>query len=173
MFSCPFRWTRFLLFTGSFNQAEAAAIHAEQFNLDPDSYLPTTRSTVEVGQLIPASVYVHARRLKRRLRAEMLEIFADADCLIAPTSSDQAPRLGNRSALPLGDPSFQSVWTCFGLPNLTFPTTLGKERLPHAIQLIGRPSTDFALLRVGSWCEKAFDQLPSPLQESDDATENT
>jgi aspartyl-tRNA(Asn)/glutamyl-tRNA(Gln) amidotransferase subunit A len=137
---------------------EVAAVHAEQYATLAEHYTPGLRSNIEVGQLLPGAAYVQATRLRRRFRGPMLELAESVDGLVAPTARNLPP---DRSST--GDPSFQSVWTLFGLPNMSLPTGLSPERLPHAIQIVGRPFEERRLLQVAAWCEARFDPLPSPL----------
>lgn len=146
------------------HNGESAAIHYEQYSQEHDHYLPTVRTNVEVSELLPAALYVHARRWKRRLRPMMAELLSGIDALVAPTSSDTAPRIdAGRASHRLGDPSFQIPWTCFGLPNITLPTDVGMNHLPNALQFIGGAFADARVLRTASWCEKVFGSPASPL----------
>jgi amidase len=92
-------------------------------------------------------------------------MFDECDVLIAPTSSDKPPARGlENHPLPLGDPSFQVPWTCFGLPNVTLPTAVGSDGLPDAVQLVGKPLAEARLLQIAAWCESAFGPLPTPIE---------
>lgn len=142
------------------HNGEASAIHFEQYSEYSDFYLPTVRANVEVNQLLPAALYVHAKRWKNRLRPAMEAMFGEVDVLVAPTSSDRPPRIdvgdvNNR----MGDPSFQIMWTCFGFPNISLPTRIGDDNLPDAIQLIARPFEESRLLRAAAWCEATLGPL--------------
>jgi aspartyl-tRNA(Asn)/glutamyl-tRNA(Gln) amidotransferase subunit A len=146
------------------HNGESAAIHFDQFAREEDHYFPTVRANVQTSELLPAALYVHARRWKRRLRPMLESVFEHYDALIAPTSSDKAPRVDNsEGSHRMGDPSFQVPWTCFGLPNLTLPTGIGRDNLPDALQVIGGSMADARVLAVGQWCEEVFGRLPSPL----------
>lgn len=138
--------------------SEAAAIHAEQHTRLAEQYFRGLRAFVETGQLVPAPAYVHARRLRRRMRAGMVELVGGYDALIGPTVSNLPP-----DPTTTGDPSFQSIWTLFGFPNVSLPTSLSEDRLPHAIQMVGQHFGERALVGVAAWCEARFDPLPLPL----------
>jgi aspartyl-tRNA(Asn)/glutamyl-tRNA(Gln) amidotransferase subunit A len=144
---------------------ESASLHFDQFSRESEHYRPTVKASLEVSELVPAAVYVHAKRWKRELRPGLLRMFDECDVLIAPTSSDKPPARGlEKHPLPLGDPSFQVPWTCFGLPNVTLPTGVGNDGLPDAVQLIAKPLTEGRLLQVGAWCEIVFGPLPTPIE---------
>jgi aspartyl-tRNA(Asn)/glutamyl-tRNA(Gln) amidotransferase subunit A len=144
---------------------ESASLHFDQYSRESEHYRPTVKASLEVSELVPAAVYVHAKRWKRELRPGLLRMFDECDVLIAPTSSDKPPARGLEShPLPLGDPSFQVPWTCFGLPNVTLPTAIGSDGLPDAVQLVGKPLAEARLLQIAGWCESAFGPLPTPLE---------
>lgn len=129
-------------------------LHAEH----AEHYRPIIRSQLECGQLIPAPVYLHATRLRRRFRAQMLDMFdGGIDGLIAPTASNLPP---DRSST--GDSSFQMPGTMFGFPICSLPTGIGSEGLPHSVQIISRPFEDKALLQYAAWCEQIFDPISIP-----------
>lgn len=138
--------------------SEASAVHAEQHGCLAEHYRPGLRAFIETGQLVPASAYVQARRLRRRMRAQMIDFVASSDAVIGPTVSNLPPDL-----VTTGDPSLQSIWTLFGFPNVTLPTVLSPERLPHAIQIVGHHFQERDLLRTAAWCEARFDPLAAPV----------
>jgi aspartyl-tRNA(Asn)/glutamyl-tRNA(Gln) amidotransferase subunit A len=141
------------------SRSELAAIHAEQYSNFAEHYEPNLRAHIEVGQLLPASVYVHAKRLQRRFRLQILHLVETVDGLVAPTASGLPPQRSSGT----GDPSFQTIWSLCGLPNITLPTGLSEERLPYAVQIIGRPFAEGRLLGIAAWAEKVFGHLPPPL----------
>lgn len=137
---------------------EGATVHAEQHAALAEHYAPGSRGNVEVGQLLPAAAYVHALRLRRRLRAQMDDLLSPVDALLCPTANNLPP-----DPSTTGNYSFQTIWTLFGYPSLTLPSGLSAERLPLALQVVGRLFDDRSVLRVGAWCEAVFGPLPAPL----------
>lgn len=79
-------------------ECEQAEVHAEQLRDLPEHYETGLRARLEVGQLLPAVAYLHAARLRRRLRIEMLEMMSSLDGIIAPgrVHSPGAYRRGHR-----------------------------------------------------------------------------
>lgn len=138
---------------------ESAAVHGEQYGAMPEHYRPDIAANIEVGQVIPAAVYIHATRLRRRYRAEMTGFVNRFDGLIGPTASNVAPK----RSINVGDPSFQVFISLFGFPNISLPTSLGTAGLPHALQIVARPFAERELLRIASWAEGVFDPLPLPM----------
>ncbi|MBI4504476.1 MAG: amidase [Chloroflexi bacterium] len=138
--------------------SEGAAVHAEQVVRLAEHYGPTVRAYIEAGHLLPAALYMHAMRLRRRYRAQLIELVERFDALVGPTVANLPP-----DPSTTGDASFQSIWTLFGFPNISLPTALSPEGLPHALQLIGCHFGERALLRNAAWSERVFGALPAPL----------
>ncbi len=142
--------------------SEGAAIHSEQFAHHHKDYLPTVRERFEISQLIPAAAYVQAKRLHRRLRPLIIAMFTGVDAIVAPTSSEMAPRRDNNAlSNRLGSSSFQIPSSCFGYAAISLPTGIGESNLPYALQLITAPFKESALLRTAAWCEAVLPMLPS------------
>lgn len=133
--------------------AECAMVHKEAFSRWPDDYAPNVRARIECGQLIPASAYLQAQRLRRRFRADVeMMMAASFDVLLTAATPTPAPE----DLTTTGDPVFQAPWTTAGLPVLNLPTGLSQSGLPLGIQLIGQGWDEEALLRAGMWVERTL-----------------
>jgi aspartyl-tRNA(Asn)/glutamyl-tRNA(Gln) amidotransferase subunit A len=132
-------------------QSEVAAIHAARHAAQTDAYAPRLRAYIETGALIPAPVYLHAQRLRERLQPGVLALLGKFDAFLLPTVSNLAPFRDTT-----GDPSFQAIWTLFGLPALTLPSGLSPDGLPFALQLVAPPFAEAPLLASAAWCERAL-----------------
>ena len=133
--------------------SECAMVHAETFAEQPDEYAPLVRSRIECGALIPASAYVQAQRLRRRLRADIEAALAVShDVLLMPATPTPAPA----DLTTTGDPVFQAPWTACGLPLLNLPAGLDSSGLPVGVQLAGRGWDEETLLRAGRWVERTL-----------------
>jgi aspartyl-tRNA(Asn)/glutamyl-tRNA(Gln) amidotransferase subunit A len=144
------------------SNSEAASNHAEQFARHSEYYLPTVRANFEVAHLIPSMAYLQARRVHRKIRPLMRTMFDDVDAIVAPTSSDMAPRVDNSALKPLGDTTLQIASSAFGYPGITLPTGLAPNNLPYALQLFSPPYSEIALLRAAAWCEQALPPIGMP-----------
>jgi aspartyl-tRNA(Asn)/glutamyl-tRNA(Gln) amidotransferase subunit A len=139
-------------------QTEAAANHWQLLEQHPGAFRPRLRAYVEVGRLLPGASYVHAQRLRQRIRADLLRRVRGFDALLLPTATDVAP-------LPetTGDPSLQAPFTLVGFPSISLPSgVLADGNLPFAIQLVGAPDQDARLLAVATWCERTLPPMPAP-----------
>ena len=138
-------------------QSETAAAHAQLHRQYPEAYRPKLRASIEVGQLIPAAAYVHAQRVRRRIRSEVDRLLRGLDGLLAPAAPNLPPDLSTT-----GDASFQSPWSLVGLPAISIPTGLSDAGLPFATQVVGQRFAEQALLRLACWCEGTL--LPGGLR---------
>jgi Asp-tRNA(Asn)/Glu-tRNA(Gln) amidotransferase A subunit family amidase len=129
--------------------AEATEVHGERFSLLPEAYPPRISELIIEGGTIPAAVVELAHGLKASYASSMLALMDDMDALITPAAIGPAP---DRSST--GDPAFNSPWSYLGFPTVSFPLGFSAERLPLAVQLIGRPGSDLELLRVAGQCEQ-------------------
>lgn len=135
-------------------QTETATAHWQLLEQYPGSHMPRLRASIEVGRLLPGVIYLHAQRLRRRIRAAMARGLAHVDALLLPTATDVAP--GRETT---GDTSLQAPFSLVGFPSLSLPSGLSEpEGLPLAIQLVAPAWQEARLLAVGRWCET---QLPT------------
>jgi aspartyl-tRNA(Asn)/glutamyl-tRNA(Gln) amidotransferase subunit A len=143
-------------------QVEAAAVHWQLIEQYPGSHAPRLRSYVEVGRLLPGAVYLHAQRLRRRIRSVVAAALASVDALLLPTASDVAPTIETT-----GDPSFQAPFSLVGFPSISLPSGLIERadlpaRMPLALQLVALPWHEARLLSVARWCEQQLPAMPAP-----------
>jgi Asp-tRNA(Asn)/Glu-tRNA(Gln) amidotransferase A subunit family amidase len=138
-------------------QNEASALHWQLLEQYPGAHAPRIRAYAQVGRLLPGAVYLHAQRLRRQIRADILATLADVDCLLVPTASNVAP--GPETT---GDASFQGVFTLVGVPTISLPSGLSQERLPFAIQLVARHWDEPTLLETARWAEAQLGPFPAP-----------
>jgi hypothetical protein len=75
-------------------QSEIAAVHATLHAERAEAYPPRLRAAVEIGQVLPTSVYLRAQRLRHRMRAATLPLLADV--VACPSRSSSPPRPGTR-----------------------------------------------------------------------------
>ncbi len=99
-----------------------------------------------------------AQRAFRRAAAKLFAAHAPLDALIMPAADTTAPA----SLKTTGDSKFQAPWSHAGLPVVSIPCGLASDGMPAALQLVGRPDEDAALLQVAQWCEErlGFRELP-------------
>jgi aspartyl-tRNA(Asn)/glutamyl-tRNA(Gln) amidotransferase subunit A len=142
--------------------SEAAANHRDRLNQYPDDYPPQIQSLIEEGTRIPAIEYVRAKQLQdnaldlegRPIQHEYAGLFRlleEVDFIATPATLGPAPNLTTT-----GHPAFNSPWSFFGLPAVTFPIGLAPDGLPLGIQLIAAEGKDHKLLALAAWCERTM-----------------
>jgi aspartyl-tRNA(Asn)/glutamyl-tRNA(Gln) amidotransferase subunit A len=139
-------------------QTEVAGVHWQLLEQYPGAHQPRLRAYVEVGRLLPGVAYIHAQRLRRRIRTSITHGLADVDALLLPTAVDIAP--GRETT---GDPSLQAPFSLVGFPSVSLPSGVAQpEGLPLAVQLATLPWREASLLTTATWCEARLDPMPAP-----------
>jgi Asp-tRNA(Asn)/Glu-tRNA(Gln) amidotransferase A subunit family amidase len=149
--------------------AECAALHEDRYARSADRLGPKFRALIELGLVTPATAYLRAQRVRKRIADSLQRMFEHCDVLLAPTVSDIAPL--DRSTT--GDSSFQIPWTFCGFPTLSLPTGLGADGMPLAVQLIGRPFGEARLLDAAAWCEAVLGVRLRPPASTDPSSRTT
>jgi Asp-tRNA(Asn)/Glu-tRNA(Gln) amidotransferase A subunit family amidase len=141
------------------SRAEVGAIHTDSYRRHAEDYRPRIRAGIELGQCIPADVYLRAQRIRRQARRDLAPLLARYDALVMHSALGAAP---DRSTT--GDAVFNGPWTGLGVPTVSLPTGLTAEGLPLGTQLIGAPLEDARLLATARWVEATvgFTATPSP-----------
>jgi aspartyl-tRNA(Asn)/glutamyl-tRNA(Gln) amidotransferase subunit A len=140
--------------------AEAAAV-AEPHLEHREKFGPDVLALFDQGRLLPATDYIHAQRLRRKLSREFNQLWSEVDCLIAPTTPNTAPRVGDATVRLGGRDEDVRLTTTrlvrginvLGLPALSIPCGLGASGLPIGIQIIGPAWEEALILRVGAALE--------------------
>jgi len=143
--------------------AEAAAYHRRQFAEHRESYGPMISSLLDLGLGMSAVDYSAAMMRLGEFRRRVPDMLDRFDALIMPATDTTAPA----TLTTTGNKDFQAPWSCSGLPVVSLPCELADDGMPVAVQLVGRYHHDIPLLRVGRWCETAFDfrRIPPLLAE--------
>src|SRR4029078_13622845 len=101
--------------------------------------------------------YLKAQKVRALIRRDYDEAFARVDLVAVPTTPTVAFRLGERTE----DRLKMYLWdvcpaapNLAGLPAISVPVGLSKERLPVGLQLTARPFDEAALVRAGAAAER-------------------
>ncbi len=150
-------------------RAEATAVHGEMAR-DPAGILGQfTRSRLQEGNNIPASLYLQALALRGPLLMQFVqEVMAEVDVLLAPVFAHPTPRIEEFDALTERAQYLRGELTrltrpinFLGLPSMALPGgfVTGDDglRMPNGFQLIGKPYSEPLLLQMGN----AFQTLPT------------
>ena len=124
------------------NPFERARALAHEWRTNAHLISPGLTVQIEKGLAIPHARYVASVKKMKDCRDLIPAVFGDADILLAPAVTGEAP-IGLETT---GEPLFQEFWTALHTPTITIPTHRGPNGLPVGIQLIARHYEDESLL---------------------------
>jgi aspartyl-tRNA(Asn)/glutamyl-tRNA(Gln) amidotransferase subunit A len=137
---------------------EAAEYHRREFAASRRAYGPMITELLDEGLTIAAVDYAAALAHQRRFRRLVPTLLENVDALIVPSTDTTAPA----TLTTTGTLKFQAPWSYTGVPVVSIPCGLASDRMPAAVQLVGRYHQEASLFHVAQWCEHvlAFDDLP-------------
>lgn len=152
--------------------SEAATAHEPYLRKRRADYGADVLGLLETGRALPATHYLQAQRMRRRILGVHLELLKRADFILTPATPIVAPPIGAETVDVGGELHDVRILTtrcmrgvnALGLPALVLPCGWTQAGLPVALQLIGRPFCEAALLRAGSAFEEAM-AVPYPSPE--------
>jgi amidase len=124
------------------NPFERARALAHEWNTNAALISPGLTAQIEKGLAIPHARYTASLQRMKECRDLIPALFADADILLVPCVTGEAPKGLDAT----GEPTFQEFWTALHVPTITLPTHRGPNGLPIGIQLVARHYEDEALL---------------------------
>jgi aspartyl-tRNA(Asn)/glutamyl-tRNA(Gln) amidotransferase subunit A len=154
--------------------AEASEYHHVWFRDSPELYHEPLRTILEDAEVLPASLYVRAQRMRACIRDRMIASLADVDAVVAPAVGLAAPRSlrtmeieDGATVLPLLS-RHTSLASVAGLPAVVAPVGQADDGMPIGYQLIGKPGSEAALFRIAYAVEQAtgWDKRHPPLSSS-------
>lgn len=148
---------------------EAAALHADRMERHPEDYGAQVLSRLSQGLAISAVQYRQAMQLRAaHARAMMAMTYSDCDIVFAPVlrspvPTDAATDVGagtEMRAVIAGMSDLTRPVSYLGFPALSVPAGFDNAGLPVALQLIGPPLSEVALLRGGAAAERGGGLTP-------------
>ena len=141
--------------------ADAAAYHASSLQQRPHAYTDNVRIRLEMGRHVLAEDYVRALRGRAVITSEVERSLEDADALILPSLSIEAPPIGASTVAVNGgsEPVRNAMLRCTqpfnvsGHPAISIPCGFTAARLPVGLQIVGRHGQTIELLRVARTIE--------------------
>jgi aspartyl-tRNA(Asn)/glutamyl-tRNA(Gln) amidotransferase subunit A len=123
---------------------------------------------LDQGRLIPATDYINAQRIRRRLRAEFDKLWDNVDCILTPTAPNTAPAIGETTVRLGGrDEDARLAATrlvrginVLGIPALSIPCGLSGSGLPVGLQILGAPFDEATVLKAGAAMEDGGVGIP-------------
>jgi aspartyl-tRNA(Asn)/glutamyl-tRNA(Gln) amidotransferase subunit A len=149
-------------------RAEAGSL-SEVYYRTRARFGPEVKRRIMIGTFVLSAgyydaYYVKAQQVRALIRKDYDEAFAAVDVIAVPTSPTVAFRLGERTADPLQmylADVFTAAANLAGLPAISIPCGLTKEKLPVGLQLTARPFEEATLLRAAHAVERQI-VMPRP-----------
>lgn len=136
--------------------AEASAYHQQRIREQAEDFEEDVRVLLEVGELLPATDYIRAMRVRTLLQQDWRDMLATGlDVVLAPTVPNVAARVGQTTfdehgvseAIIDSYVRTSAPGNLTGLPALSVPCGF-KDGLPIGAQIIGRPFDEVTVLRA-------------------------
>ena len=137
---------------------------------------PEVKRRIMLGTYVLSSgyydaFYLKAQKVRTLIRNDFDRVFEEVDALITPTTPTPAFRIGEKTDDPLSmylSDVFTVTLNLAGLPGISIPCGLSRERLPIGLQIIGRRLGEVTTLRLAAALEKEIGlrDLRPPLDRS-------
>lgn len=147
--------------------AEASAIFGPYLETR-NRFGPDVLSRLDQGRLVPATDYIDAQRVRRKLRSQFAKLWREVDCFVTPTTPATAPRAGEKTVRIAGrEEDTRAAATrlvrglnVLGLPALSIPCGLSSAGMPVGMQIVGAPFDEATILKVGAALEDGGVGIP-------------
>ena len=144
------------------SRPEAASFQADLLRDRTEDY-GDVRWNVELGEMILATDYIRAQRLRTAMRHELDGIMQGVDVLVTPTTRAVAYPIGKPFTTVDGHPispfelsvGLTAAFTLTGSPAISVPCGFNGEGLPVGLQIVGRAWDEVTVLRVAAAYEGA------------------
>jgi aspartyl-tRNA(Asn)/glutamyl-tRNA(Gln) amidotransferase subunit A len=142
--------------------AEAASVHEPYFRKQRSVYGEDVKALLDMGRLLPATDYLQAQRLRKRILGVYRDLLKQVDCLLVPATPIVAPKIGE-TELTIGgeveDTRLASTrmvrgFNALGLPVVSLQAGFANNGLPMGAQLVGRPWDEAGVLRIAAALEE-------------------
>jgi Asp-tRNA(Asn)/Glu-tRNA(Gln) amidotransferase A subunit family amidase len=131
---------------------EAHRALAWEFSERHDEIAPMVRASLDATVGLTPKDYDAARRIGRRGRRELGEVFEEVDVLLTYSAPGPAPA---KALATTGDPRYNRLWTLMGNPCVNVPV-LKAGGLPIGVQVIAQFGNDPVALSVARFLEAAL-----------------
>lgn len=134
---------------------EAHRALAWEFSEHHDEIAPMLRASLDASVGLTPQDYDEARRISRRGRRELGELFEGVDVLLTYSAPGTPPA---KELATTGDPRYNRLWTLMGNPCVNVPV-LKAGGLPIGVQVIARFGNDPGALAAAWFLEDALAKL--------------
>jgi Asp-tRNA(Asn)/Glu-tRNA(Gln) amidotransferase A subunit family amidase len=131
---------------------EAHRALAWEYSERHDQIAPMVRASLDATVGLTPKQYDEARRISRRGRRELGEVFESVDVLLTYSAPGAAPP---KELATTGDPRYNRLWTLMGNPCVNVPVQK-VGGLPIGVQVIARFGNDSGALAAARFLEVAL-----------------
>lgn len=145
---------------GLMTQADAAAVHRERLQAQPERFGADVRERLLAGRDTACSEYVRARRTQAEARRRLEGVFESYDALLLPATPVAAleiEAIENSARQAPALTRFTAPFNLTGLPALSVPCGFTAQGLPVGLQIACGPWGEARLLRAGVAYQEATD----------------
>jgi aspartyl-tRNA(Asn)/glutamyl-tRNA(Gln) amidotransferase subunit A len=139
--------------------ADTSEWHQSLLRQRGDDYVRETRVMLELGELLSATAYIKAQKVRRSIQGAVRKVFEEErlDAIAAPTLPVTTMPVEELSVdlTGSGETALSAfIHHCFlanviGIPALSVPVGFAEDGLPVGMQLFGRPFGEADLFRIG------------------------
>lgn len=141
--------------------SEAAAVHEPYIRKQRANYGEDVKTLIDMGRVLPATDYLQAQRLRKRMLGVYQNILRQVDCLLVPSTAIFAPKIGQSEIEIAGSMEDTRLATtrlvrgfnALGLPVVSLPAGFSNGGLPVGCQLVGRAWGEKELIRIAAALE--------------------
>lgn len=141
---------------------EASTYHAPWLTSHRDQYSQNTLDRLDLGTLLPGTIYVRAQRIRRVVIDAYRQLFSQVDLLATPVAPVASYRLEDTPAEPVletGDRfktlcRFSGPFNLIGAPAISVPCGFDDAGLPVGVQLVARPFAEPLLYQAAAALEQ-------------------
>jgi aspartyl-tRNA(Asn)/glutamyl-tRNA(Gln) amidotransferase subunit A len=150
---------------------EASTFHRPWLASRREEYSQNTLDRLELGTLLPGTLYVRAQRLRRMLIEAYRDLFSRVDIVAMPVGPEASYRLEDAPTEPVlesGDrmkalTRFTGPFNLTGYPAITVPCGFTDDGLPIGLQLAGKPFAEPELFQVADALETQIGLFGAPV----------
>jgi aspartyl-tRNA(Asn)/glutamyl-tRNA(Gln) amidotransferase subunit A len=143
--------------------SEAAVYHQASLRATPELFGDETRLLLEAGEMMPATTYINAQRIRTAVATAFKHALRDVDVLVTATQPSTAlkvgqsvSRIGEREESVFGvSARFCAPFNISGLPAASVACGLSPESMPIGLQIIGKPFDEATVLKVADAFERS------------------
>jgi aspartyl-tRNA(Asn)/glutamyl-tRNA(Gln) amidotransferase subunit A len=143
--------------------AEAAEVHYDRLRKSPDGFGQSAIKMLDSGNVILATDYIRAQRMRRLIRDRFRELFQEFDLIIGPampirvmpTDTFSAEVDGKQVDVRETGPEYTGIYNLTGLPAIVVMAGFSQEGTPIGLQIAGRWWDEITVLQAAYAFEQA------------------